>query len=315
MISARRLLKDYGLLWSMLAGVILSPWAYRLSFILPYSLFLMLALSYTRIAPSDLKITRTHVYILLVQWLLGPLMYLFLAPYDELLAEGVALLILTPTATSAPVITGMIGGNMGFVTAILIPANILMAIAAPAFLSHLYPEIGGSYADTVFQMLGKVSVLLILPTIVIWILRFKAPSLHLQLQRRIGWTFYIWCINLAVITSNTIHFFIEHDTLTPRYGILLGGASLCTCLLLFGIGRTIGRKVDRVSINAGQTLGQKNTILAIWMALTFMNPLVSILPSFYVLWQNIFNSIELALYKRRQIESLVNPSSTSKNAE
>jgi BASS family bile acid:Na+ symporter len=43
-------------------------------------------------------------------------------------------------------------------------------------------------------------------------------------------------------------------------------------------------------VAGGQGLGQKNTVLAIWMAQTFLNPISSIAPGAYVLWQNMFNS-------------------------
>jgi BASS family bile acid:Na+ symporter len=42
-----------------------------------------------------------------------------------------------------------------------------------------------------------------------------------------------------------------------------------------------------------QYMGQKNTILAIWMAQTFLNPIASIAPAAYVLWQNFVNTYQL----------------------
>ena len=53
---------------------------------------------------------------------------------------------------------------------------------------------------------------------------------------------------------------------------------------------------DRIS--AGQALGQKNTVLAIWMACTYLNPLSSVAPGSYVIWQNLFNSWQL--WKKRK---------------
>ena len=53
-----------------------------------------------------------------------------------------------------------------------------------------------------------------------------------------------------------------------------------------------------IGISGGQALGQKNTILAIWMAHTYLNPLSSVAPGSYVLWQNIINSWQL--WKKRK---------------
>ena len=72
----------------------------------------------------------------------------------------------------------------------------------------------------------------------------------------------------------------------------IAGISLIVCCLQFYIGRKIGyRYGDRIA--GAQGLGQKNTVLAIWMALTFLNPVASIGPAAYVAWQNTINSLQL----------------------
>ncbi|MCD8288961.1 MAG: hypothetical protein LUC26_03490, partial [Prevotella sp.] len=51
--------------------------------------------------------------------------------------------------------------------------------------------------------------------------------------------------------------------------------------------------------------GQKNTTVAIWVATVFLNPLSSVGPGCYILWQNTINSIEIyarARKERRQPE-------------
>ena len=63
-------------------------------------------------------------------------------------------------------------------------------------------------------------------------------------------------------------------------------------LVLFAIGKSIGRRYDD-SVCGGQALGQKNTIVGIWLALTYLNPLSSIAPCAYVVWQNMLNSWQL----------------------
>ena len=83
--------------------------------------------------------------------------------------------------------------------------------------------------------------------------------------------------------------------------------SLICCVLQFGLGRFIGgRYRPRIYVpaveergkavrktTAGQALGQKNTIFAIWMAYTFMTPESSIVGGFYSIWHNIYNSWQL----------------------
>ena len=54
---------------------------------------------------------------------------------------------------------------------------------------------------------------------------------------------------------------------------------------------------------AGQALGQKNTVLAIWMAVTYLNPLSSVGPGSYVVWQNIINSWQLWKKRKNEIKN------------
>ena len=73
------------------------------------------------------------------------------------------------------------------------------------------------------------------------------------------------------------------------------------CLLVDGnfmVGKKFGSLCDD-RISAGQSLGQKNTILGIWMAMTFLDPASGIIVGAYMLWQNVFNSLQLTYPKLR----------------
>lgn len=81
--------------------------------------------------------------------------------------------------------------------------------------------------------------------------------------------------------------------------IMIAVGALAACCLQFFFGKTIG-SIYNDRISGGQALGQKNTILAIWMAHTYLNPLSAVAPGSYVLWQNIINSWQL--WKKRKRE-------------
>ena len=99
--------------------------------------------------------------------------------------------------------------------------------------------------------------------------------------------------------------------------LILLAASFFVCLLQFGLGKLIGyylpapskgRDYQDVLINpaaapktmsgvssitAGQAFGQKNTSLGVWMAQTFLDPLSALGAAAYIIWQNLFNSVQL----------------------
>ena len=291
-------------MWAMLIGALLTPYLYRFAPLLPYSLFIMLALSYTRFKPSDLHIEPLHYALFVAQWVVALTIYFVLAPLNATLAQGLALITLTPTATSAAVITMMLGGSIAFVTSFLIPCNILIALIAPLLISAINPEMGGTYLENVLAILSQVSALLILPLILIWGLRYLLPKVHDTLSKYVQLTFYVWVVNVAIISANTVHTFMTDETLTLQLGLLYAGASAVLAMMLYYIGQKLGAYYGGQRVNGRQSLGQKNTILAIWIALTFLDPRVAIIPAFYVIWQNVLNSLELAIVSKERREEL-----------
>ena len=94
------------------------------------------------------------------------------------------------------------------------------------------------------------------------------------------------------------------ETLTLQLGLLYAGASAVLAMMLYYIGQKLGAYYGGQRVNGRQSLGQKNTILAIWIALTFLDPRVAIIPAFYVIWQNVLNSLELAIVSKERREEL-----------
>jgi BASS family bile acid:Na+ symporter len=74
--------------------------------------------------------------------------------------------------------------------------------------------------------------------------------------------------------------------------IIMAASTFFICIGQFLAGRKIGKRYDK-TVTGGQGLGQKNTVLTIWMALSYLDPISSIGPGAYVLWQNIVNSYQL----------------------
>lgn len=91
-----------------------------------------------------------------------------------------------------------------------------------------------------------------------------------------------------------------YDGLYPRFarcfardpGLWLAFAALVICLVQFKVGRSLGRRYGDAPAG-GQSLGQKNTVLAVWMAQSFLDPISSIAPTAYIVWQNFVNSYQI----------------------
>jgi BASS family bile acid:Na+ symporter len=66
----------------------------------------------------------------------------------------------------------------------------------------------------------------------------------------------------------------------------------------FTFGAVLGG--ERFRQESSQSLGQKNNSFVIWVALTFINPLVAMGPTFYILYHNLYNSWQIYRFERRR---------------
>ncbi|MBQ5896223.1 MAG: transporter, partial [Bacteroidaceae bacterium] len=92
---------------------------------------------------------------------------------------------------------------------------------------------------------------------------------------------------------------IAHSHLSIWVMAAIAVVSLICCLVQFAFGRFIGRRNGEV-IAGGQSLGQKNTVFAIWFAYTFLTPVTAIAGGFYSLWHNLVNTWQLYRHNHRK---------------
>ena len=287
-----KFIKDWMLPIAMVTGALTHQWMGKLSFLTPYLLFTMLLITFCKISWKDIRFHPAHLWLLLIQLLGSTVAYLLIYPFDKVLAQGALLCLLTPTATAAAVITGMLGGNVGFLTAYMLFCNVAIALAAPVYFSLIGAQELFSFWESAWYICTKVFPILIFPLFIAIALPKLTPKVHQVIIRIPQLTFYLWAIALTIVTGATVQFVLNNENRDHMTAIGLTVISLILCCLQFLAGRRIGRRYGD-PVSSGQGLGQKNTILAIWMAQTFLHPLVSIAPAAYILWQNIINSYQL----------------------
>lgn len=267
----------------------------------PSLIFCMLFLTFCRINPRRLRFKKWHAWLLLVQggaFVAGAL-FLELFPHTgaRVEIEGAMLCMICPTATAAAVITRKLGGRLDNVTTYTILINILVAFLIPAVAPLVHPNPGSNFLTSAGLILAKVFPLLLMPLVAALLIRFLWPKLHFILSHFTELSFYLWAVSLAlaiaVTTRSIVHSIVPLSTM-----LWLVAISLVCCIAQFWAGRKIGAIYDD-TITAGQALGQKNTVLIIWMGYTFFTPVTSIVGGFYSLWHNIVNTWQLA-QKRKE---------------
>lgn len=315
---------DGNALWlSMIIGVVGYKWLLPLSPILPWLIFFMLFFTFCKVNPLDLRLHKWHWVVLAAQVIfsVGSYVGVYLLTGNRVLAQGLMLCFIMPTATAAPIIAGKMGGSIQNLTTFTLLSNFAISIIVPAFFPLVNPLAEKAFWPAFLLILRHIAPLLLGPFFAAWLLRIgyeRRTKKEFVLSVKMAQIpFYLWVGSIvvltAVVTETTISNF--QSQLSNIFTLLI--CSFFACLLQFGLGKLIGyympapskgRDYQDVlvnpaaapktmagvsSITAGQAFGQKNTSLGVWMANTYLNPMASLGAAAYIIWQNIFNSVQL----------------------
>ena len=269
--------------------VVLDSWSG--GWITPVLIFIMLFFTYCRVDITKMRVTMMHFWLFAAQIVGAMVLYTLCEPLGQTVAQGAMICALAPIAMAAVVIGGMLGANIENMTTYSLLCNVATAFVAPFILSWT-----GNGECTLTQILTKVAPLLVAPFIAGQFCRFALPRVAGWVADRSRYSFYIWLFSLTIVVGRTTAFVIDHSVTDITTEIILAVVAAVICIAQFALGRKIGAKYGDV-VAGGQSLGQKNTILAVWMAQSFLNPLSSVAPTAYIIWQNIVNSYQI--YKKR----------------
>lgn len=295
----QKYIEKYLLPVAMILGITFHKQLAIFSPVIPYLLSLMLFITYCRVSWSDIRLNKFHFILLAIQYFGSALVYLILRPFNEILAQAAMICVLTATATSAPVVAGLLGGSISVTAAYSIISNLSVAFIAPLFLSVVgESSVEVSFASSFWHILLKVMPILVIPFLLAFILQKTAPRVHKKIRSAQIISFYLWAAALTVVIGNVTQYVRLQDDGNYTLEIIIAVTSLLICLLQFLFGRKIGKHFGW-TVAGGQGLGQKNTVLAIWLTQTYLNPLATLGPGAYVLWQNLVNSWQIWRYAKR----------------
>ena len=315
---------DSNALWlSMLIGAVGYRYFLPLAPILPWLIFFMLFFTFCKVNPLDLRLHKWHWVVLATQISLSLGMYVgvYLLTDNRYLAQGLMLCFIMPTATAAPIIAGKMGGSIQNLTTFTLLSNFATTLIVPAVFPLVNPLAEKTFWPAFVLILSHITPLLLGPFLLAWLVR-----LVFQWRRKREFVlpvkiavvpFYLWVASIVVLTAVVTETTISNYQSQITIILILLVCSFFICLLQFGLGKLIGywlpapskgRDYQDVLINpvaapktmsgvssitAGQAFGQKNTSLGVWMANTYLDPMASLGAAAYIIWQNLFNSVQL----------------------
>lgn len=252
----------------------------------PSFIFIMLFFTFCKVDARKIRLTWLHLWLILFQIVCSLAIYYAFAWWDIVVAQGAMICVLAPVAMAAVIIGAMLDADLESMVAYSLLCNVVMAFLAPVYL-HAF----GNGECTIWQILQKVAPLLLSPFIAGQLCRLVLPSVAGWVSRNGQISFYVWVVSLTVIIGRTSSYLLDNNQ-GGKIEAILAAISAVLCLLQFVIGYRLGKRYGEAEA-ASQLLGQKNTILVVWMSQTFLNPISSVAPTAYIVWQNIANSYQI----------------------
>ncbi|HWA08578.1 MAG TPA: hypothetical protein VG838_03840 [Opitutaceae bacterium] len=263
----------------------LHPFVWLVRWLIVSQLFLVFL--QTRISRSSLR--RSHFVLLAVNIAMG-----FVAWRLGALAGGREIALaaffggITPTASAAPVIMSFLHGRVDYVVASFVLTNVAMAALMPVLLPLV---LGHPTPEAFAQVSGSVGLVVFAPMAAAWLVRLAWPRAVEWPPRLRNVSFGFWVAMMFLVTANASDF-IRHQSNAGHGDVLrVAAVTAVVSALNFALGWIIGGREFRRE--ASQSLGQKNTVFTVYLALTYASPLVALGPTFYVIWHNVWNSWQL----------------------
>ena len=264
--------------------------------ILPLFMFLVLFVTFCKVDFRQLRPVAWHFWIGLFQILFIALLMVLITGFHMtgnslILMEAILMCIISPCATAAAVVTQKLGGSLEQMTTYTFLSNFITAILVPVCFPIIEKGAGITFLSAFGKILYEVVIVLLVPMLLAYIVKHHLHRLHRRILSVRDLSYYLWACSLMIVTGTTVRNIVNADT-TVLLLAAIALLGLVVCVGQFAVGRYIGHYFRHIQ-EAGQALGQKNTAFAIWLSSTYLNPLSSVGPGCYILWQNIINSIEI----------------------
>ena len=273
-------------------GLVLAP---HVTALLPVVIFIMLYVTFCKIQVKELRPHPWHFWLQLIRTLLSALLVGVILCVDDMetkiILEGVFICVICPTASAAAVVTEKLGGSIASLTVYTIIANVVTSLIIPLFFPMVEKGADITFSLAFLMIFKRITVVLLCPLLLALLTRRYLPKVANLIARQKNLGFYLWSFNLAVMMGLTLHNIIVSEV-SGRTMLLLLLLPLGVTFLLFTIGKDVGGCYGE-RISGGQALGQKNTMVGLWLTVTFLNPTAAIAPCAYVIWQNMVNSWQL----------------------
>lgn len=262
----------------------LAPFAFLVSYFLVLMLFLaFLNMDFGHWKESIQVVSRTSGI-----WIVAaPLSYALISLggwVSASIAGAVLLILWAPTGSAAPGAAKIRGANPLPVAASVLVQHLLLVLIFPLWL-RLHGHEGSVDFTPVFITLGA-QVLLPLAIALLFRKFLNKWARRLKALSPLGIWLWAMAVILVIARARVRLEGAIANGLAIELILIIAAIALVLCILLFSLGKYLAPK--GYSEEGGQIMGQKNTILAIWLGNSWLDPISALGPTAYVIWQNLW---------------------------
>lgn len=256
----------------------------------PVMIMTMLLFSFIDVKFGKTSTGWSHVRIPVFMVVLASIAYFSVKKLtgDENFAVMAFLVAMSPTANAAPVITNLLGRREDYVTVSVVSTNLFTAFALAPLVALV---IGNAIQIDTCALAWKTILLIGSPFALAMIFRKFVPGAAAFIRRWKFLSFYLWMVMLFTVCAQSAAYIVRQENLSPMILAEIFALSALLCAINFASGYVLGEPHFRRECS--QSVGQKNTMLMLWVGLAFFNPIVALGPTFYVICHNLWNSWQL----------------------
>lgn len=291
-------LRTYGKVLSLVVTMAVGaciPQASIFSFMVQYLLMGMLFFAFLDIEINPRSFHKGVLWVLVANLAMALAAYEIFTRFSADLGMAAFITAIAPTAISSTVIVSFIEGRVDFMVAAVLLTNITMALVVPVALPFV---VGTSVPISTWDVLLPVLITMLVPLILARLVPYLPGRARNFIRSGKKLSFPLWIVNLFIVCAKASDF-VWHEN-AGSLGIIgqIALVSLIICAVNFGLGALLGGR--RYWQESSQALGQKNNTFAIWIALTFINPLAAMGPTFYVLYHNLYNTWQIYRFEKHK---------------
>ena len=290
--------KGLSLLFTMLVGALV-PQAYVFSYLIQYLLMVMLFFAFLDIEFKLQSMQRSVLWVLLANIGVAFVAYGVIAPFNLSLALTAFMTAIAPTAIAAPVIISFIQRDVEYVIASVVLTNIAIAFVVPIAVPFL---VGTQVKISIWHVLQPVLIVMFVPLVLSQLVKVLPANMQAFIRKGKTYSFPVWLVSLFIVSAKASDFLRNDNTDSISTLAIIAFVSLVICIVNFSVGALLGGRSHWKE--SSQSLGQKNLSFVIWVALTFINPLVALGPMFYILYHHIYNSWLIYQFERKRALSV-----------